>query len=76
MENDTYVFKEGDFSDEHSYQNKRLVGFVNSLIYLASGVPSVEADKKHLSRLIDIPLLIEARSCEVVKLSLISLKHC
>lgn len=34
IENDTYVYKEEDFSDKDSYQKNILVGFVNNLVIL------------------------------------------
>lgn len=63
LENNTYVYREGDFSDEDSYYKKRMVEFVNCLCYLEGGVPSIEANKKHLRILIDVLLLIGDRSC-------------
>lgn len=64
MENDTYVHKKGDFSNEDSYQKKKWVGFVNNLSYLGGGVPLAEVHRKCLKRLIGVALLIEARSRE------------
>lgn len=50
------------FFDEDSYQKKRLVDFFINLSYPGGGVPSAEADKKHLKRVIDVSLLMGARS--------------
>lgn len=52
--NDVYVYREGDFFDEDSYQNKELLDFVNFQGYLRGVVPSAEADKKCLKRMIDV----------------------
>lgn len=41
-----------------------MVGFVNNLGYLWGGVPSDEVDRKHLKRMINVPLLMRARSNE------------
>lgn len=40
-----------------------MVDFVNCLGYLEGGVPSIEANKKHLRIFIDVLLLIGDRSC-------------
>lgn len=62
MKNGIYVYKEEGVSYKESYQNKILVDFVNLLGYLGGAVPSAETDKKRLKRLIDVSLLIRARS--------------
>lgn len=48
---------------------KKLVGFVNSFGYLIKGVPSTESDRKHLKRLIDVPLLIGNHSHKDLRIS-------
>lgn len=46
MENGTYAYKEEYFSDEDSYQQKRLLDYVNNFGYLGGIIPSTEANKK------------------------------
>lgn len=43
------------------------MSFICDLDFLGGGNPSEEADQKHLQRLIDIMLLIEAHSQEETK---------
>lgn len=74
MKNDKYVYKERYFSNGESYQNKKLVGFVNNLGYLGGGVPSAKVDRKHLKHLIDVPLLIGGALVRITELPLVSLK--
>lgn len=52
--NDAYVYRDEDFFDEDSYQNKKRLDFVNLQGYLGGVVPSAEADKKCLKCMIDV----------------------
>lgn len=49
LKNGTYVYREEDFSDEDSFQKKKLLDFVNHPSFLGGVVPSIEVDKNVLS---------------------------
>lgn len=64
LENDTYIYKDEDLSQEYLYQKIMLVGSIISLSHLGGGIPSEEADKKFLRFLIDVQLLLETPTRE------------
>lgn len=68
MGNRVYVYKEEYISSENLYQKKQMMNFINDLGYFGGGVPSEEADQKHLKCLIDTQLLVEAYTWEERKI--------
>lgn len=64
MGNNICVYKHEDLIAEDFYLKKRLMSFINDLSYFGGGTLIHEVGRKHLQRLIDIQLLIEARSWE------------
>lgn len=58
LENETYVYREEDYSAEDSFQNKTLLEYFNCLGYLGGLVTSNGVDKRHLKRLIYVSLLM------------------
>lgn len=49
LKNGTYVYREEDFSDEDSFQKKKLLDFVNRMSFLGGAVPSIEVNINVLS---------------------------
>lgn len=64
LENDTYVYTEEDFSKEDSFQKKKLLEFVNFLVYLGCVIPLDKADKRCLKCPIDVFLYMGSYSPE------------
>lgn len=64
LESDTYVYTEEDFSKEDSFQNKKLLEFVNFLVYLGRVITLDKADKRCLKCPIDVSLLMGSYSPE------------
>lgn len=64
LENDTYVYTEEDFSKEDSLQKKKLLEFVNFMVYLGRVIPLDKDDKRRLKCLIDVSLLMGSYSPE------------
>lgn len=62
MGNNVYAYKEKDLLYEAMYQKKRLMNFISDLGYFGGVTYMEEANWKHLYRLIDDQLVIEARS--------------
>lgn len=62
MKINVYVYKEEDLTVEYFYQKKWLMSFISDLGYFGGGTSMDEDDRKCLQRLINIQLLIKARS--------------
>ena len=71
--NNFFVYIEKYFSKESQYQIDRLVKFVNNMGCVGE-TPVIEIYKKRLKHLIDVQLLIKARSWEEKKPFLVSFK--
>lgn len=73
MGNGLYVYKWDDISHMDLYLMKQLIGFIRELGYPEGITPCDEASQKHLKRLVDTCLLLDACTREEGRLFCVSL---